>query len=108
MVDVVGESVWENDVLVLGELAGPRLSWSDRRVCENDRGAGALIVPMRFCSAVWPMIHDVVSCSSSSFKPVAVAAVKEAERCSSNGRPLASVMAALMVVYPQPTARYHP
>lgn len=57
----------ENDVLVLGALAGPRLSWTDRRVCENDMGAGAIIVPMSFCSAVWPMIHgdeqqNVFSC----------------------------------------------
>jgi len=30
------------------------------------------------------------------------------KRCSSNRRPLASVMGALMVVDPQPTARYQP
>jgi len=44
-----------------------------------------------------------------SFKPVTVSAVMEdAERCSSNRRPLASVMGTLMVVDPQPAARYHP
>jgi ribosomal protein S12 methylthiotransferase accessory factor YcaO len=44
-----------------------------------------------------------------SFKPVTVSAVMEdVERCSSNRRPLASVMGTLMVVDPQPAARYHP
>ena len=44
-----------------------------------------------------------------SFKPVTVSAVMEgAERCSSNRRPLASVISTLMVVDPQPAARYHP
>jgi len=34
--------------------------------------------------------------------------VKEAERCSSNRRPLASVMGALMVAERWPTVRYQP
>jgi len=43
-----------------------------------------------------------------AFNPVTFSTVKDAERCSSNGRPLASVMGALMVVDPQPAARYQP
>jgi hypothetical protein len=44
-----------------------------------------------------------------SFKPVTVSAVMEdAEPYSSNRRLLASVMGTLMVVDPQPAARYHP
>jgi len=48
-------------------------------------------------------------CSSSS--PLSLwpfSTVKEAERCSSNRRPLASVMGALMVADRWPTVRYQP